>query len=124
MKKNTQKLETIVSKQTTALSEMITPEMVIGKQIKISNNITVIPVNKITLGYFNGGGEYGEIKLFSKEKTHPFLGGGGGVVNMSPNGFLVIKDNDVKYVKVLEDFIEGVFDKTTQFIQKNVYEKS
>jgi uncharacterized spore protein YtfJ len=124
MQKNTQKLESVISNQISVLGDMLSPDMVIGKQIKISNDITVIPVNKITLGYLNGGGEYGDIKLFSKEKKHPFLGGGGAVVNMSPNGFLIVKGNDVSYVKVLEDFIEGVFEKTTQFIQKNVYDKN
>ena len=124
MQKNTQKHESVISNQISVLGDMLSPDMVIGKQIKISNDITVIPVNKITLGYLNGGGEYGDIKLFSKEKKHPFLGGGGAVVNMSPNGFLIVKGNDVSYVKVLEDFIEGVFEKTTQFIQKNVYDKN
>ena len=118
MQKNSQKLENVISKQINNLSEVLGADLVIGNKIIANDDVTVIPVTKVTLGYVNGGGEYGEVKLFSKEK--PFLGGGGAIINMSANGFLIVDKGNVNFIKVADDLIEGVIDKTTAFLEKTI----
>ncbi len=118
MQKNSQKLNSVISNQIDKLGEVIGANSIVGNKIIADDNTTIIPVTKIIVGYVNGGGEYGEVKLFSKDK--PFLGGGGAIVNVSPNGFLVVKDGETKFIKITDDFIENVFDKTTSFVEKVV----
>ncbi len=122
MQKNTQKLNNVIVNQIDKLSEVIGANSVVGSKIITNDNTTIIPVTKVIVGYVNGGGEYGEVKLFSKEK--PFLGGGGAIVNVSPNGFLVVKEGSVNFIKIADDFIEGMFDKTTAFVEKVVNGKN
>ena len=122
MQKNSQKLDSVISNQIEKLGEVIGANSIVGNKIITDDNTTIIPVTKIIVGYVNGGGEYGEVKLFSKDK--PFLGGGGAIVNVSPNGFLVVKDGVTKFIKIADDFIEGIFDKTTSFVEKVVNGKN
>ena len=121
MQKNSKKLDNVMSTQIEKLSDVISANLIIGNKITTEDKTTIIPVTKVTVGYVNGGGEYGEVKLFSKDK--PFLGGGGAIINMSPNGFLVVNDGNVNFIKVADDFIEGIFDKTTNFIEKTINAK-
>ncbi len=122
MQKNSQKLDSVISNQIEKLGEVIGANSIVGNKIITDDNTTIIPVTKIIVGYVNGGGEYGEVKLFSKDK--PFLGGGGAIVNVSPNGFLVVKDGVTKFIKIADDFVEGIFDKTTSFVEKVVNGKN
>lgn len=121
MKKNTLKLDSVISNQVEKLTDVISANSIVGNKIVTNDKVTIIPVTKIIVGYVNGGGEYGEVKLFNKEK--PFLGGGGAIVNVSPNGFLVVKNGVTNFIKIADDFIEGIFDKTTAFVEKVVNEK-
>ena len=121
MKKNTLKLDSVIYNQVEKLTDVISANSIVGNKIVTDDKVTIIPVTKIIVGYVNGGGEYGEVKLFNKEK--PFLGGGGAIVNVSPNGFLVVKNGVTNFIKIADDFIEGIFDKTTAFVEKVVNEK-
>ncbi len=100
-------------------SELLNANSVVGTPI-IANEITIIPVVKIVVGQIGGGGEYGEIKLFSKEKNHPFAGGNGNIININPSGFLVCKKETVSFVKVDDDLADVVFQKTSDFISKTL----
>ncbi len=100
--------------------EILTADSVIGNSINTPDGNTIIPVLKVTVGYLGGGGEYGDIKLFSKEKSHPFAGGSGALVNMSPSGFLITNKNGVNFIKVEADIADKVFEKTTEFVAKSM----
>lgn len=99
-------------------TDVLSPNSVIGSPIVTPNGATVIPILKTTIGYLGGGGEYGEIKLFTKEKSHPFAGGSGAIVNMSPCGFLHCYNDSVNFIKVDDDIADKVFDKTQEYINK------
>lgn len=98
--------------------DVISPNSVIGSPIEIGLDLTIIPVLKTTVGYLGGVGEYGDIKLFSKEESYPFAGGNGTIINMVPCGFLVCKNNDISFIKVDGGISDKVVDKTASFIQK------
>ena len=100
--------------------EILSANSVIGSPVKTGDGNTIIPVLKVTVGYLGGGGEYGDIKLFSKEKSHPFAGGSGALVNMSPSGFLITNSSGVNFIKVDPDIADKVFEKTTEFVSKTI----
>ena len=96
----------------------INPNSIIGNPIKISDSLTVIPIIKSTSVFLGGGGEYGEVKLFSKANSHPFAGGSGTLVNTIPCGFLVCKEGECSYISVPENFSEKLFDKSLETLKK------
>ena len=100
--------------------DVLDANSIIGTPIKTDEGNTIIPVLKITVGYLGGGGEYGDIKIFTKEKTHPFAGGSGAIINMSPCGFLVSNNNTVNFIKVEDNLADKVFDKTSEIFSKTL----
>lgn len=77
------------------LKEIIDVNTVIGKPINIDNNVTILPVSKVSVGFVAGGGEI--VAGSKKCPKDPFAGGSGSGFVITPLGFLII-DNDVKYV--------------------------
>ncbi len=100
--------------------DVLDANSIIGTPIKTDDGNTIIPVLKITVAYLGGGGEYGDIKIFTKEKTHPFAGGSGAIVNMSPCGFLISNNNTVNFIKVEDNLADKVFDKTSELVSKTL----
>ena len=116
MQNKSANLNESVIKPINEFKNMLSPDYVIGSIVTLSENTVALPVLRATVGYLGGGGEYGEIKLFSKEKSHPFAGGTGTIVNMNPCGFLVLNNGVVSFIKVDSDLSDKVFDKTSEFI--------
>ena len=102
---------------------MLSPDYVVGNLVKFNDTTIALPVLRATVGYLGGGGEYGEITLFSKEKSHPFAGGTGTLVSMNPCGFLVLNNGVISFIKVDSDFSDKVFDKTSEFIVNTLGDK-
>ena len=86
-------------------------DTVIGNAINTQSGVTVIPVSKITTFTLGGGGEYGDVKLFSKNSSHPFAGGSGALVNVTPTGFLIKSGTKFSFIKSNEDVYDKITDK-------------
>ena len=106
------------------LKPLIDSNIIIGKTIK-SDEMEIIPITKVTLGFVSGGGEYySELKEIRKETEYPFSGGCGGGVSVQPIGFLVVKNSCVELVKIdqkgaIEKLIE-IIPELAKFINKNL----
>ena len=74
---------------------------VIGKPFTDQNGKMIIPISKVTVGFVAGGGEYGETTKYTPE--HPFAGGSGGAVQLSPVGFLVGEGDDLRMIDIDSD---------------------
>ena len=73
---------------------------VVGEAI-IIDDVTMLPISKLSVGFVAGGGEYGARKdEIKKTKAYPFSGGSGGGVSVQPVGFLVVRGKDVKFIRV------------------------
>ena len=107
-------------KPNSELYSLIEPNSIVGTPIVTPDGSTVIPVLKVLVGCLGGGGEYGEVNIFNKNVEHPFAGGNGTLLNMSPCGFLVLNNGDSKFVKVNDDLYERVFDKTAEYLTNAV----
>ena len=104
------------------LNNLIDANTIIGKPI-ITNNKTLIPVSKMTIAYLGGNGEYGDVNIFTKN-SKPSASGSGAIANVNPSGFLFVDENVVKFIKINDDAIDVVFNKTTEFIQKALNDKN
>ena len=73
---------------------------VVGTPIEAGQGVTILPISKVAFGYATGGSE-----AASRHRTsgpNNVLGGGGAGVTVTPVGFLVIKDGNVRYLGVPE----------------------
>lgn len=63
-----------------------------------TSGVTIIPVAKVSVGFAGGGSD-----LPAKVEKECFGGGTGGGITMTPVGFLVIIDKDVRFIQVNPD---------------------
>lgn len=94
------------------VKSMLDIESVIGTPIVNNDDVTVIPITKMSIGFAGAGGEM-EGKSIKPIKELP-IGGIGGGANIQPLGFLVINGERVKFVSV--DGGENKWEKYAQTI--------
>ncbi len=79
------------------IRSVIDSETIIGDPIVV-NDITIIPVSKVSFGMASGGSEFP-----SKQSSATMFGGGGGAgATVTPVVFLVVKGNEVKVLNANE----------------------
>ncbi len=94
------KIQEVMNSAMENLRPLIDVDIVIGKAIE-EEELKVIPLSKVTMGFVSGGGEYySELKEMRRETEYPFSGGSGGGVSLQPIGFLVIKNGEVEVIKI------------------------
>ena len=86
-------LESTIAK----IREMVDVNSVIGNPITTPDGVTIIPVSKVSVGFGGGGSDFSN-KNPSAEM--PFGGGVGGGVKVSPIGFLIVKEGNVRMIPV------------------------
>lgn len=87
-------LESTISK----IREMLDGNTVVGTPVQVSDNLTIVPVSKISIGFGGGGADYVSKKQNGQE--NPFGGGVGAGMKVTPVAFLVIKDGNVRMLPV------------------------
>lgn len=120
MQKNQENIQNITDKAINCLKEIVNNNAVVGLPIK-TNETTIIPLSKISIGLLCGGGEYGDVKVVKKSETFPISAGSGTIVSIKPTGFLVI-GKEVKLLKTDNNLYEGMFEKIENIIGK-IYDK-
>ncbi len=70
--------------------QLVDVSTIVGEPIRLSDEITVIPVSKVTYGFASGGSDFP-----SKSNAELFGGGGGAGITINPVAFLVLKDGEV-----------------------------
>ena len=93
-------LEGLFSASLDGLKGMIDTNTVIGKPIETLDGTTIIPITKLSVGYGMGGWNYGDTKEDVNAKKDGITAGSGGGVTVSPVGFLVVSNGDVKLINV------------------------
>ncbi len=73
-------------------------DAVLGTAINTPSGVTVIPVQKVTMGFASGGVDYSSKRIGS---LPGFGGGGGSGVSITPIGYLTITPNaDIKLITI------------------------
>ena len=103
---------------------MIDVNTIIGDPVETSNGTMIIPISKVGFGFAAGGSDIPTKNPGDK----PFGGGSGAGVSISPIGFLVVTNDQIKMVPVssgntpidkLVDYIPVAIDKVNGMIKKN-----
>ncbi len=115
----------------TSIENMIDVNTIIGDIVTSPDGTTIIPVSKVCFGFAAGGSEFGNQKPArdSESEKLPFGGGSGAGVNISPMGFLVVKDGNTKLLTLngtttavdkLIDLMPDVINKVNAFVEKSM----
>lgn len=114
-------LETTIQK----IRELVDVNSVIGQPITTPDGVTIIPVSKVSVGFGGGGSDYVSRNV-NKLDNHPFGGGAGGGIKVTPIAFLIVKEGSVRMLPVaapantttdrLVEQIPDTLDKIVSFI--------
>lgn len=129
---NPHPIENIMRTTLEKIREMIDVNTIIGTAVHTGDGTMVIPVSRVGFGFVAGGGEYNyELKPAKSElpagMEWPFAGGTGAGVSVSPMGFLVVSNGQVKvlsmtldtpYDRIIE-MVPQVIDEIKCFIKKD-----
>lgn len=110
------------------IKKMVDVDTVIGDPIHANDDVTLIPISKVSFGFAAGGSSFGK----AVEKDN-FGGGAGGGVKVTPVAFIVVTGTDVKVVSVSENpdavdkvaaFVPDLVDKISGLFAKKKSEKA
>ena len=93
-------------------------DTVVGKSIVTVSGTEVIPLSSVTVVNLSGGGEYGDVKTFKEAEGFQLAGGNGTVITVKPKGFLVDDGTGCRLMKMDDDAIDTLIDKTGELIHK------
>lgn len=107
------------------IKEMVDVNTVVGEPIVTADGITIIPVSKVSIGLGGGGADFAKSKPNAGET--PFGGGVGAGVKVTPVGFLIVKDGNVRMLPVaqapnttadrLVEMVPETIDKISAFLE-------
>ena len=107
------------------IREMVDVNSVIGDPITTPDGTTIIPVSKVSVGFGGGGSDYVSRNV-NKLDNHPFGGGAGGGIKVTPIACLIVKEGSVRMLPVatpantttdrLVEQIPDTLDKIVSFI--------
>ncbi len=109
------------------IKAMVDANTVVGEPITTAEGTLIIPVSKISFGFASGGSDFP-----SKTPKEMFGGGGGAGMNITPVGFLVIQNGNVKLLQLANNnnavdravgMMPEMVDKITALFNKNNKEK-
>ncbi len=93
-------------------------DTVVGKSIVTVSGTEVIPLSSVTVVNLSGGGEYGDVKTYKEADGFQLAGGNGTVITVKPKGFLVDDGTGCRLMKMEDDAIETLIDKTGELVHK------
>lgn len=111
------------------IREMVDVQTIIGDPIVVSEQVTIIPVSKVSYGFASGGSD-----LPAKSNPKDLFGGGAGAgVSIQPVAFLVVQENSVRLLQMDEGgdaigsairSVPEVVDRISNIVKKKKDEKS
>ena len=123
-----------------SIRDMVDVNTIIGQTIEIQENISIIPISRVSFGFAAGGSEFkGEsIEDYNKRENeekisyrNPFGGGSGAGVSIKPVAFIIIQEQKVKLLTIehnctidkLLEYIPELSEKAEKIIEKLINNK-
>lgn len=113
------------------LKEMVDVNTIVGDPVETPDGSVIMPISKVGFGFAAGGSEFvidHKTSAGTTETEHPFGGGSGGGVSITPIAFLVVSTTGVNMVHLdsnthlyekLLDFAPQVVEKIQQMVGGN-----
>ncbi len=126
MNNNTNNVNDVMDTTLDKIKSMVDVNTIVGEPIFSQDNTMIVPISKVSFGFFSAGGEmdakkknYNSADSSEMKKDYPFAGGAGAGVSLSPIGFIVARNNSitmlpVNYNSSVERLIETLPDTVSQ----------
>lgn len=121
----------LMSETMQKIREMVDVNTIVGQPIQ-AENVTIIPVSKVSFGFASGGSDFTS-KNQKPDADNAFGGGSGAGVNIAPIAFLVVRGDTVRLLPVapppgtavdrVVEMVPDLVDKVTDFIEKQQEKK-
>lgn len=99
------------------IDKVANADNVIGQSIITVSGTQVIPLTSVTIVNIGGSGEYGDIKTYKINEGFKLAGGNGTVVTIKPKGFLVDDGKGCRLLKMEDEPLNAIIDKTSELVQ-------
>lgn len=112
---NNQTASGILSTTIEKVRQLVDVSTIVGEPVVLSNEVTVIPVSKVTYGFASGGSDFP-----SKNNNQLFGGGGGAGITINPVAFLILKNGEVtlKHITSNDNAAERIVNMVPEVIDK------
>jgi sporulation protein YtfJ len=104
------------------LKEMIDVNTIIGDPVETPDGSVILTVSKVGFGFAAGGSEFklDQDGQNGQEENHPFGGGSGGGVSITPIAFLIVNSQGYKMLHVDESthLMERILDVAPNAMEK------
>ena len=121
------KVETVLNGAMDRIKNLVDVDTVIGDPIKVNEDVTIIPISKVSAGFGGGGSDF--VSKNVNKQENPFGGGAGGGVTVTPIAFLIVKEGNVRMLPVaapanttadrLVEMIPDTLDKIAAFVESH-----
>lgn len=106
------------------LSKMVDVSTIVGDPIETPDGSVILPISKVGFGFAAGGSdfEYGHQQGASSSVNmgHPFGGGSGGGVSITPVAFLVVGKQGIRSIPLESSthLYDRILESVPQFVEK------
>ncbi|WP_240374608.1 GerW family sporulation protein [Bacillus piscicola] len=100
------------------LKDMVDVNTIVGDPVETPDGSVIIPVTKVGFGFAAGGSEFLQKGQSDTAEDHPFGGGSGGGVSITPIAFLIVNASGVKMVHLDEN--THLYEKLLEFAPQAV----
>jgi len=94
-------VERVMDNAFTKMRTLVDADIIVGTPVQTADGASIIPVNRVTMGFLTGGGEYSDLSR-AAQNEYPFAGGSGAGLSVAPICFLVSDGKTVKLINVDE----------------------
>ena len=90
----------LIDKAMDKIKTIVDSSTIIGDKVVTPNGSVIIPISKVSVGYVVGGGEYADLSARRVANHFPMAGGSSGGMSVTPVGFSIENEGEVKFVNV------------------------
>ena len=121
------KVESVLNGALGGLKNLVDVDTVIGDPITVNEEITLIPISKVSCGFVSGGSGFG-----AQPQNEHFGGGAGGCMKVIPLCFLVVRGDNIRMLPISEsesgmdklvDLVPDVIDKIAGYVRNQTEPK-
>ncbi len=93
-------IESLMKTAMESIKEMVNVDVVVGDPVEVPDGMVIMPVSRVTCGFAAGGTDHQRNQQKEEERQFPFGGGSGGGISVRPVGFLVVGNNQVRFLPI------------------------
>jgi sporulation protein YtfJ len=109
------------------IKQMVDVNSIVGDPITSPDGTIIIPISKVSYGFASGGSDFSG-KPGQSSESHPFGGGSGAGVSITPIAFLIVSGSNIRLMQISDhastvdkivEMVPDMFDKISSKFKSN-----